>query len=194
MFSCTFLARPRASSGEMQALVASRYRVWKRAREAARIKTLDRVPWMKQHLRKWVTAASQFARSRKDARSGPGFRDVQTKYLVTQVYVVRRPASGVVEIVETVGQIPFRVFLFPVPRSHFPVSSIHIPSYLPPPLPNPRASCRPDRSLESANPSMPSQSLLLFEKRPWEEGENSADDRKGNGYSKHSVYISPFEP
>lgn len=41
---------------------------------------------------------------------------------------------------------------------------------------------------------MPSQSLLLFEQRPWEEGENSADDRNRNRYSKHNVYRSRFEP
>lgn len=57
--------------------------------------------------------------------------DVQAKYTVTQVHVERRPAGGAVGILGTVGQMPFRVLLFPVPRFQFPVSSIHIPNHFP---------------------------------------------------------------
>lgn len=98
---------------------------------------------------------------------------------------MRRAAGGVVETAETVGQIPFRIFLFPVPRFQLLVSSIHILNYLPPFLSHARAPYRPDRSVESANQSMLSQWLLSFEQRPREEGEYSADDRKYNRYSKH---------
>lgn len=139
-----------------------------------------------------VTAASQFALgsssrpvSRKGARSGPGIRDVQTKCLVTSVNVVRREAGGVVEIAETGGQIPFRVLLFPVPRFQLLVSINDILNYLPSFLSHARAPCRPDRSVESANLSMLSHSLSLFEQRPWEEGEDGADNRKYNRYRKH---------
>lgn len=96
---------------------------------------------------------------------------------------MRRAAGGVVKIAETVGQMPFRVLLFPVPRFQLLVSSIHILNYLPPFLSH--APYRPDRSVESANQSMLSQSLLSFEQRPRQEGEDSADDRKYNRYSKH---------
>lgn len=105
----------------------------------------------KQHLRKRLSAASQSSSGstprprsslgRKDALLRPGIPDVQTKYkyIVTSVHV-RRPAGGVVEILETVAQTPFRVLNFPVHRFQYLVSSIHVPNL---PLPPPSCSLPP---------------------------------------------------